>query len=113
MVPCPGFNERAAWCVAHPQHDVGLHLALTSEWKFYRWGPVAPRDQVKSSDIYWGAIPWLGMQLVLVGIVILWPESVTYWLDQGTGVDPSTIQQLDLPPMEDLQPLDLAPPTIQ
>ncbi|MSR32646.1 MAG: ChbG/HpnK family deacetylase [Gemmataceae bacterium] len=47
MVPCPWFNEMAAWCVANPQHDVGLHLALTSEWKFYRWGPVAPVGQVK------------------------------------------------------------------
>src|SRR5881227_1469703 len=23
MVPCPWFSEMAAWCVAHPQHDVG------------------------------------------------------------------------------------------
>src|SRR5438445_8587276 len=47
MVPCPWFSEMAAWCVANPQHDVGLHLTLTSEWRYYRWGPAAPRDQVK------------------------------------------------------------------
>jgi predicted glycoside hydrolase/deacetylase ChbG (UPF0249 family) len=47
MVPCPWFNQMADWCAAHPQYDVGLHLTLTSEWKYYRWGPVAPYDQVK------------------------------------------------------------------
>src|SRR5205085_11065288 len=44
MAPCPWFNEMAAWCAEHPEYDVGLHLTLTSEWRFYRWGPVAPRD---------------------------------------------------------------------
>jgi predicted glycoside hydrolase/deacetylase ChbG (UPF0249 family) len=47
MVPCPWFNEMAAWCVAHPEHDVGLHLTLTSEWRYYRWSPVSPPDRVK------------------------------------------------------------------
>jgi len=47
MVPCPWFDEMASWCVEHPSHDVGLHLTLTSEWKYYRWGPIAPRDRVR------------------------------------------------------------------
>ncbi|MBX9458606.1 MAG: TRAP transporter large permease subunit [Rhizobium sp.] len=53
---------------------------------------------VKSSDIYMGALPWVGLQLIVVAIVIFWPESVTYWLDSGPKVDPSTIDiRIDLP----------------
>jgi len=46
MVPCPWFPEMAAWRREHPEADVGLHLTLTSEWRGYRWGAVAPRDRV-------------------------------------------------------------------
>lgn len=46
MVPCPWYNEMAHWYREHPQHDLGLHLALTAEWRWYRWGPVAPRETV-------------------------------------------------------------------
>ena len=75
---------------------------------FYLRGIAPP--EVKSSDIYWGAIPWVGLQLILVAIVIFWPESVTYWLDQGTGVDPSTVRiEVPLPDLPD----DDAPPVFR
>ena len=64
--------------------------------------------EVKTSDIYWGAVPWLGLQLVLVAVVIFWPESVTYFIDRGTGVDPSSVRiEVPLPdmPEEDSVPV--------
>ena len=73
---------------------------------FYLRG-IAPAS-VKTSDIYWGAIPWVVLQVILVAIVILWPGSVTYWLDKTSNVDPSKIQidipQVDLPPIDFGQP---------
>ena len=35
---------------------------------------VAPKE-VKSSDIYWGAIPWVLLQLIMVAIVIFVPRT--------------------------------------
>ena len=57
---------------------------------FYLRGDRAAR-RCKTSDIYWGAMPWVVLQLILVAIVIFWPRSVTYWLTKGPAVDRSTI----------------------
>ena len=51
---------------------------------FYLRG-VAPKE-VKSSDIYWGALPWVGLQLIMVVIVIAFPALVTALLDKPAAV---------------------------
>src|SRR5690606_16295123 len=48
LVPCPWFPEAAAYAKDHPTADIGVHLAITSEWKLLKWGPVAPVTKVPS-----------------------------------------------------------------
>ena len=38
LVPCPWFPEVARWAQAHPEADLGIHLALNSEWTGSRLG---------------------------------------------------------------------------
>jgi len=44
MMPCPWSNYALEYARTHPQADLGVHLTLTSEWKYYRWGPFSTRD---------------------------------------------------------------------
>ena len=47
MVPCPWFPEIAREATSR-NADLGLHLTITSEWDYYKWGPVSSRDKVGS-----------------------------------------------------------------
>ena len=53
---------------------------------------IAPKE-VKTRDIYWGSLPWIALQLVLVGIMIFWPETVTYWISDAPTLDPAAVEQ--------------------
>jgi hypothetical protein len=48
LVPCPWFPEVARWVKQHPKADLGIHLALTSEWTDFRWGPLSGPSKVPS-----------------------------------------------------------------
>lgn len=48
MVPCPWFIDFAEYYKSHPDLDVGIHITLTSEWDFYKFGGVLPASEIPS-----------------------------------------------------------------
>ena len=66
---------------------------------FYLRG-VAPKE-VKSSDIYWGAIPWVVLQIIMVGLVAAFPQMVTGLLDRGVAATPSEGLIIEQPMSDD------------
>jgi len=52
--------------------------------------------KIESRDIYLGAVPWVGLQLLLVGIVIFFPQTVTVFLDKQVVVDVDKVK-LEMP----------------
>ncbi|MGV3606028.1 MAG: polysaccharide deacetylase family protein [Planctomycetaceae bacterium] len=52
IVPSPWFPEAVKLLEKHPQIDVGIHLALTSEWDNVKWRPVSSAVSLKDTDGY-------------------------------------------------------------
>ncbi len=61
-------------------------------------------EPVTTGQIYWGAVPFVGIQVIMIGLVILFPQMVMHYKGAGTGIDPNSIQNFDIPG------LDMAPP---
>jgi tripartite ATP-independent transporter DctM subunit len=56
---------------------------------------VAPAS-VKTTDIYWGAIPFVCIQIIMVSILIFFPQLVTFGLAKEVKVDLDSVQ-IDMP----------------
>jgi TRAP-type mannitol/chloroaromatic compound transport system permease large subunit len=64
-------------------------------------------DGVTTGQIYWGAIPFVIIQCVMVALVIAFPAMVMHYKGLGSGVDPNKVNiQIDLPPI-DPEPLNI------
>jgi tripartite ATP-independent transporter DctM subunit len=64
--------------------------------------------KVTTGQIYWGAVPFVIIQLIMVGLVIAFPGMVTGNLDKST-VDPSKIQ-MEIPQSDYDRPNEAQPP---
>ncbi|MDA0189003.1 MAG: TRAP transporter large permease subunit [Proteobacteria bacterium] len=56
---------------------------------------VAPAS-IKTTDIYWGAVPFVCIQVIMVGLVIAFPQMVTFGLDKDAVVDVNSVV-IDVP----------------
>jgi chitin disaccharide deacetylase len=52
MVPCPWYKEAVVMLNENPGLDVGVHLTLTSEWEFYKWGPLTQAPSLVDNKGY-------------------------------------------------------------
>ncbi|NYT83492.1 TRAP transporter large permease subunit [Alcaligenaceae bacterium] len=53
-------------------------------------GKLIPR--VSTGDIYWGSVPFICIQLIMVAAVMVFPSMVTHYKDDIQMVDPSTVE---------------------
>jgi TRAP-type mannitol/chloroaromatic compound transport system permease large subunit len=70
-------------------------------------------EPVTTGQIYWGAVPFVVIQCIMVALVIAFPQMVMHYKGAVSTVDPKDIK-IEIPSIE-LPPLDLniGPPKIQ
>ncbi len=58
MAPTPWFPEAVAMLKEHPDLDVGIHLALTSEWSNMKWRPLTRAPSLTDDSGYFFPMIW-------------------------------------------------------
>ena len=60
-------------------------------------------EPITTGQIYWGAVPFVFIQVIMVLLVIFFPAMVMHYKGVGTGIDPNKVKievpQVDLPPL--------------
>jgi tripartite ATP-independent transporter DctM subunit len=82
----------------HPPFGFALFYLRGVSDSLFKSGTLS--KNVKSGDIYLGAIPWVILQLLLVLIVILFPQTVSVFLDKPVDIDVNKIQ-MEIPASEE------------
>jgi len=54
---------------------------------------------VTTMQIYWGAVPYVIIQVIMIGLVLLFPAMVMVYKGEASTVDPTKIQ-IDIPTMD-------------
>jgi len=61
-------------------------------------------DPVTTGQIYWGAVPFVVIQVIMVLLVITFPQMVMHYKGTASTVDPNTIKievpQIEMPPLD-------------
>ncbi|HEY0200947.1 MAG TPA: TRAP transporter large permease subunit, partial [Burkholderiaceae bacterium] len=91
----------------HPPFGFALFYLRGIADTLFKNGTLPKR--VESRDIYLGAIPWVAMQLLLVAIVIFFPQTVTVFLSKEAVVDVDKVQ-LEMPSAADAPTVDMENP---
>ncbi len=65
-------------------------------------------EPVTTGQIYWGAVPFVVIQVIMVLLVITFPSMVMHYKGAQSTIDPNTIK-IEIPQIE-LPPLDFGPP---
>ena len=66
-------------------------------------------EPVTTGQIYWGAMPFVVIQVIMVLLVIFFPAMVMHYKGVGTGIDPNKVK-IEVPQVETPPPLNFGPP---
>ncbi len=71
-------------------------------------------EPVTTGQIYWGAVPFVVIQVIMVALVISFPAMVMHYKKGMSTIDPNKVK-IEVPALDNLPPLDFnaAPPTFK